>query len=113
MSLPKMSEFAGTVEALAGAVAQRAGSEGDDFAARMLAGAVAGVITAAAPRPAEPDTDLTARFDAALAIWKLACHFGLPHPASDGDRGPATERSPKAKHGCSKHAACWPGAICW
>jgi AcrR family transcriptional regulator len=35
MSRPGMSEFGGTVEALAGAVARRAGGECDDFAARM------------------------------------------------------------------------------
>ena len=75
MSLPKMSEFAGTVEVLAGAVARRAGGECDDFAARMLAGAVIGVIMAAAlPGAAEPDTDLTARCDAALAHLEA----GLP-----------------------------------
>jgi hypothetical protein len=63
-----MCEFAGTIETIAGAVAQRAGGECDDFAARMLAGAVIGVSLAAAlPQAAEPDTDLAARFDAALA----------------------------------------------
>jgi len=48
MSLPMGSEFVGTVEALAGAVARRAGGGCDDFAARVLAGAVIGVIMAAA-----------------------------------------------------------------
>lgn len=81
MSLPKASESAGTVEALADAVARRAGGECDDFAARMLAGAVIGVIMAAAlPRAPEPDTDLTARLDAALA--HLEAGLPLRAPAS-------------------------------
>lgn len=68
MSLPMGGEFAGTVEALADAVARRAGGECDDFAARVLAGAVIGVIMAAAlPGAAEAGTDLATRFDAALA----------------------------------------------
>jgi AcrR family transcriptional regulator len=80
MSLPAMGEFAGTVEALAGSVARRAGGECDDFAARMLAGAVIGVIMAAVPRAAEPDTELAARFDAALA--HLEAGLPLRAPAS-------------------------------
>ena len=81
MSLPKMSEFAGTVEALAGAVARRAGGECDDFAARMLAGVVIGVIMAAAlPGAAERDADLAAGFDAALAY--LDAGLPLRAPAS-------------------------------
>ena len=80
MSLSGMGEFAATVEALAGAVARRAGGECDDFAARMLAGAVIGVIMAALPRAAEPEADLTARFDAALA--HLEAGLPLRAPAS-------------------------------
>jgi hypothetical protein len=87
MSLPKVSEFAGTVEALAGAVVRRAGGECDDFAARMLAGAVIGVLMAAAlPGAAEPATDLAACFDAALAHLEAGPPLQAPHPAADGDR---------------------------
>jgi AcrR family transcriptional regulator len=80
MSLPGMSEFGGTVEALAGAVARRAGGECDEFAARMLAGAVIGVIMAAVPRAAEPGADLAARLGAALA--HLEAGLPLRAPAS-------------------------------
>jgi AcrR family transcriptional regulator len=80
MSLPGMSEFGGTVEALAGAVARRAGGDCDDFAARMLAGAVIGVIMAAVPRAVEPGADLAARLDAALA--HLEAGLPLRAPAS-------------------------------
>jgi hypothetical protein len=79
MSLPKMSEFAGTVEALAGAVARRADGECDDFAARTLAGAVIGVIMAAAlPQAAEPGADPAARFDAALAQLEAGLPLQVP-----------------------------------
>jgi AcrR family transcriptional regulator len=80
MSLPGTSEFRGTVEALAGALARRAGGECDDFAARLLAGAVIGVIMAAVPQALEPGTDLAARFDAALA--HLEAGLPLRAPAS-------------------------------
>jgi hypothetical protein len=81
MSLPMGSEFAGTVEALAGAVARRAGGGCDDFAACMLAGAVIGVIMAAAlPGAAEPGTDLAARLDAALAQLEAGLPLQAPAP---------------------------------
>jgi hypothetical protein len=80
MSLPGMSEFGGTVEALAGAVGRRAGGECDDFAARMVAGAVIGVIMAAVPRGAEPGADLAAGSTRPLPTWKRACRSGHPHP---------------------------------
>ena len=80
MSLPAMSEFAGTVDVLAGAVARR-GGECDDIAARMLAGAVIGVTLAAAlPQAAEPGAGLAARYDAALA--HLEAGLPLQAPAS-------------------------------
>lgn len=80
MSRPGMSEFGGTVEALAGAVARRAGGECDDFAARMLAGAVTGVIMAAVPQAVEPGADLAARFDAALAHLEAGLPLRAPAP---------------------------------
>jgi AcrR family transcriptional regulator len=82
MSLPGMSEFGGTVEALAGAVARRADGECDDFAARMLAGAVIGVVMAAVPRALEPGADLAAHFDAALAHLEAGLPLRAPASAS-------------------------------
>jgi AcrR family transcriptional regulator len=68
-------EIARTIEAVAGATAQRAGREHGDFTDRVLAGAVLGAVMAAAlPERGEPDADLPARLDAALACLEA----GLP-----------------------------------
>ena len=74
-SLHQTGEIARTIEAVAGAVAQRAGREHGDFTDRVLAGAVLGAVMAAAlPGPGEPAADLPARADAALACLEA----GLP-----------------------------------
>jgi AcrR family transcriptional regulator len=74
-SLHRTSEIARTMEAVAAAVAQRAGRERGDFTDRILAGAVLGAVMAAAlPGPDEPAADLPARVDAALACLEA----GLP-----------------------------------
>jgi len=67
-SLHQTGEIARTIEALAGAVGQRAGREHGDFTDRILAGALVGAVMAAAlPGPDEQAPDLPARVDAALA----------------------------------------------
>jgi len=74
-SLHQTGEIARTIEALAAAVAQRAGREHGDFTDRILAGAVLGAVMAAAlPGPGEPVADLPTRVDAALACLEA----GLP-----------------------------------
>lgn len=68
-SLHPASEIVRTIEALTGALAQRAGREHGDSTDQILAGAIVGVIMAAAlPGPGKPAADLPARFDAALAF---------------------------------------------
>jgi AcrR family transcriptional regulator len=74
-----MDEFGRTIGVIAEAVARRSGRDQDDFAVRILAGAIVGVIMAATMpwhewAAEDPGTDMLARIDAAL------CHLeaGLP-----------------------------------
>jgi AcrR family transcriptional regulator len=66
-----VDELTRTIEQIGGALAVRAGREPDDFAARVLAGALIGVIMAATiPWAADNDLDvgeMFARIDAGLA----------------------------------------------
>lgn len=74
-SLHPAGEIIRTIEALTGALAQRAGREHGDFTDQILAGAIVGAIMAAAlPGPGKPAADLPARIDAALACLEA----GLP-----------------------------------
>ena len=72
-----LDEFSRTIQAMAEALARRAGRPADDFAARNLAGAITGVIMSAVlptlPTKSEP-ADLFASIDAALAHLEA----GLP-----------------------------------
>ncbi len=66
-----MDEFARTIGVIAEAVARRSGRDPDDFAVRVLAGAIVGVIMAATMpwhgwAAEDPGTDMLARIDAAL-----------------------------------------------
>jgi len=74
-----MDEFSRTIGVIAGAVARRAGRDPDDFAVRVLAGAVVGVIMAATMpwedwAKQDPGTDMLSRIDAALGQLEA----GLP-----------------------------------
>jgi AcrR family transcriptional regulator len=70
-----LDEFARTIQIMAEAMARRAGRNPDDFAIRNLAGAITGVMMAAAlPTINDPSADLSASFDAALAHLEA----GLP-----------------------------------
>ncbi len=70
-----LDELARTIQVMAEAVAKRAGRDPDDFAVRNLAGAVMGVLMAAAlPLMTDPSLDLSAALDAALAHLEA----GLP-----------------------------------
>ena len=74
-----MDEFTRTIEVIAEAAARRSGRGPNDFAARILAGAIVGVIMAATMpwtdwAQAQPDTDMLDRIDAALAQLEA----GLP-----------------------------------
>ncbi len=70
-----LDEFARTIDEIAAAVARRTGRAPDDFAVRNLAGALIGVIMAAAmPWSEQPAADLAGRIDAALAHLEA----GLP-----------------------------------
>ncbi len=66
-----LDELTRTIEQIGGALAVRAGREPDDFAARVMAGALIGVIMAATiPWAADNDLDVRemfARIDAGLA----------------------------------------------
>jgi AcrR family transcriptional regulator len=72
-----LDEFSRTIQAMAEALARRAGRPADDFAARNLAGAITGVIMSATlptlPMRSEP-ADMFASIDAALAHLEA----GLP-----------------------------------
>ena len=72
-----LDEFSRTIQAMAEALARRAGRPPDDFAARNLAGAITGVIISATlptlPMRSEP-ADMFAAIDAALAHLEA----GLP-----------------------------------
>jgi AcrR family transcriptional regulator len=70
-----VDEFVRSIEVIAGAVARRTGHAPDDFAVRNLAGAMVGVIMAAALTASQaPTADLLERIDAALAHLEA----GLP-----------------------------------
>jgi AcrR family transcriptional regulator len=74
-----MDEFTRTIEVIAESAAKRSGREPDDFAVRILAGAIVGVIMAATMPWAEvaamqPGVDLIGRIDAGLAQLEA----GLP-----------------------------------
>jgi AcrR family transcriptional regulator len=74
-----MDEFTRTIEVIAEAAARRSGRDPNDFAVRILAGAIVGVIMAATMpwtdwAQAQPDTDMLDRIDAALAQLEA----GLP-----------------------------------
>jgi AcrR family transcriptional regulator len=74
-----MDEFTRTIEVIAEAAARRSGRDPNDFAVRILAGAIVGVIMAATMPwtdwvQAQPDTDMLDRIDAALAQLEA----GLP-----------------------------------
>ena len=74
-----MDEFTRTIEVIAEAAAKRSGRDPNDFAARILAGAIVGVIMAATMpwtdwAQTQPDTDMLDRIDAALAQLEA----GLP-----------------------------------
>ena len=74
-----MDEYARTIAVIAEAAARRSGRDPNDFAVRILAGAIVGVIMAATMpwtdwAGAEADTDMLDRIDAALAQLEA----GLP-----------------------------------
>jgi AcrR family transcriptional regulator len=74
-----MDEFTRTIEVIAEATARRSGRDPNDFAVRILAGAIVGVIMAATMpwtdwAHAQPETDMLDRIDAALAQLEA----GLP-----------------------------------
>jgi AcrR family transcriptional regulator len=70
-----VDEFTRSIEAIAGAVARRTGRDPDDFAVRNLAGAMIGVIMAAAlTTTGDPAEKMLERIDAALAHLEA----GLP-----------------------------------
>ena len=74
-----MDEYARTITVIAEAVGRRSGRDPNDFAVRILAGAIVGVIMAATMpwtdwAGAHPDTDMVERIDAALAQLEA----GLP-----------------------------------
>jgi len=74
-----MDEFSRTIAVIAQAAARRAGRDPDDFAVRVLAGAIVGVIMAATMpwqdwAAQEQGTDMLARIDAALGQLEA----GLP-----------------------------------
>jgi AcrR family transcriptional regulator len=73
MSVPELrsallDEFARTITMLTSALAERLGRSADDFAVRTFSGALLGTVTAAVlPVLDDPDADLLALLDAALA----------------------------------------------
>ncbi|HEX5188492.1 MAG TPA: TetR family transcriptional regulator [Streptosporangiaceae bacterium] len=74
-----MDEYARTIAVIAEATARRSGRDPNDFAVRILAGAIVGVIMAATMpwnkwAEAQPHTDMLDRIDAALAQLEA----GLP-----------------------------------
>ena len=74
-----MDEYARTITVIAEAAGRRSGRDPNDFAVRILAGAIVGVIMAATMpwtdfAVAPPDMDMLERIDAALAQLKA----GLP-----------------------------------
>jgi AcrR family transcriptional regulator len=70
-----LDELARTIQAMAEAVARRAGRDPADFAVRNLAGAMTGVMMAAAmPLLEDPSADMFAAIDAGLAHLEA----GLP-----------------------------------
>jgi AcrR family transcriptional regulator len=74
-----MDEFTRTIEVIAEAAAKRSGRDPNDFAVRILAGAIVGVIMAATMpwtdlAARQPATDMIDRIDAALAQLEA----GLP-----------------------------------
>ena len=74
-----MDEFTRTISVIAEAAARRSGRDSNDFAVRILAGAIVGVIMAATMpwtqlAAAQPGTDMLDRIDAALAQLEA----GLP-----------------------------------
>src|SRR5712692_7039108 len=74
-----MDEFSRTIGVIAEAAARRAGRDPDDFAVRVLAGAIVGVIMAATMpwedwAKQDPGTDMLSRIDAALGQLEA----GLP-----------------------------------
>ena len=74
-----MDEFTRTISVIAEAAARRSGRDSNDFAVRILAGAIVGVIMAATMpwtqlAAAQPATDMLDRIDAALAQLEA----GLP-----------------------------------
>ena len=70
-----LDEFSRTMQAMAEAIARRAGLPLDDFAARTVAGAVIGVIMSSSlPLMSKPVDDMFETIDAALALLE----DGLP-----------------------------------
>jgi AcrR family transcriptional regulator len=73
-----MDEYARTIAVIAEAAGRRSGRDPNDFAVRMLAGAIVGVIMAATMPwtdfSVKPDMDMLERIDAALAQLEA----GLP-----------------------------------
>ncbi len=70
-----LDEFSRTMQAMAEAIARRAGRPPDDFAARTVAGAVIGVIMSSSlPLMSKPVDDMFETIDAALALLE----DGLP-----------------------------------
>ncbi|MDR2985840.1 MAG: TetR family transcriptional regulator [Nocardiopsaceae bacterium] len=74
-----MDEFTRTIEVIAESAAKRSGRDPDDFAVRILAGAIVGVIMAATMPweeivATDPGVDMIGRIDAALAQLEA----GLP-----------------------------------
>jgi AcrR family transcriptional regulator len=74
-----MDEYTRTIEVIAEAAAKRSGRDPNDFAVKILAGAIVGVIMAATMpwtdlAARQPDSDMIDRIDAALAQLEA----GLP-----------------------------------
>jgi AcrR family transcriptional regulator len=89
MSIPEiraraLDEFMRTTDQISAAIARRTGASPDDFAVRNMAGAIIGVVMAAAmPRDANQEVDLDGMFDridAGLAHLEA----GLPLPGGSG-----------------------------
>lgn len=85
MSIPEiraraLDEFMRTTDQISDAIARRTGASPDDFAVRNMAGAIIGVVMAAAmPRDADEDVDLDAMFDR-IDAGLAHLDAGLPLP---------------------------------
>jgi AcrR family transcriptional regulator len=86
-----IDELARTIDVIAVATARRVGRDSGDFEVRNLAGAIIGVIMAATtPWSNQPDGDMAARIDAALAHLEA----GLPLSAGTRSVRPDTRQEP-------------------